>query len=252
MSSWERFNQRSKNYEMHRPRYPNELLDLLVREVNLDTESSVADVGSGTGLLSELLLKSGCKLFCIEPNEEMRKISMEKFGMERKCKILNGTAENTSLPDGSMDVVTVGQAFHWFEPTETKREFRRILRRNGKVVLVWNTRTESSSGINSEYERLVKQYSKDYRASGTGHAGLKGISDFYGGKLRHFKIKNYQKLDLSGLVGRYLSASYAIAPNDSRYEKIRQDFESVFAKYENNGEVVIEYETEVFVGAING
>ncbi len=251
MPNWERFYKKSTDYELYRPRYPAELLDLLGREAGLSSFTSVADVGSGTGLLSELLLRSKCNLYCVEPNEEMRRVSVGKFAHEEKCKIIEGTAENTSLLDDSMDIVTVGQAFHWFDPIRARIEFGRILKRGGKVVLIWNTITESKEGMNFEYEKLVRQYSRDFHGSGVNSTSLTALTDFYGGNFCRFKIKNYQRLSLEGMLGRYLSASYSITEDDPRFEDMRRDFEKTFRKYQSNGEIVIEYETDVFIGTIN-
>ena len=250
MNNWERFNERSENYDLYRPRYPGELLELLEKETGLGMDSVVADVGSGTGLLAELIIQSGCNLFCIEPNEGMRSIALKKFTGNKLCTILGGTAENTSLHSDSIDLITVGQAFHWFEPKATRVEFKRILKQNGQVLLVWNTRSKSEEGMNVEYERLVKKYSKEYHASGMRATNPNSINEFFGGNYRSFNIKNLQKLDLTGLIGRYLSASYAVKENDPLFINIKKDFTDAFERYEAKGKVSIEYETEVVLGKI--
>jgi ubiquinone/menaquinone biosynthesis C-methylase UbiE len=248
--NWERFDRKSRNYDLYRPRYPKQLLTLLEKEVGLNKSSIVADVGSGTGLLSELLLKSGCSIFCVEPNEEMRNIAREKFAKVAKCTVLDGTAENTSLPDNSIDLITAGQAFHWFDETKSKKEFNRILKRDGLVALVWNTRLESSEGMNSEYEKLVRKYSVGYHASGHLAVSKDVIEAFFDGNFRSFIIKNDQLLDLEGMLGRYLSASYAIDQRDKNFEQMKREFSVVFKRFEVNGYITIEYETEVFLGTI--
>lgn len=250
MSSWERFNNRSENYDHYRPRYPSKLIDLLRNEADLTSNSIVADIGSGTGLLAELLLKSECKLFCVEPNGEMRNRAHEKLGKVTNCSIINGTAENTSLPASSIDLITAGQAFHWFDPTESSKEFTRILKRGGNVALVWNTRVKSDSGMNFEYEKLVKGYSKDYHSSGVRGIEKDIIIGFYNADFRYFKLRNYQKLNLDGLLGRYLSSSYALSEKEPGFGVLKRDFENAFIRNETGGHVTLEYETEVFIGKI--
>jgi ubiquinone/menaquinone biosynthesis C-methylase UbiE len=251
MSNWERFNKRSEKYDLYRPRYPDALLNLMEKEAGLSGDSVVADVGSGTGLLTELLLREECKLYCIEPNGEMRNIAKEKFYQIANCSILEGAAEATSLPDDSVDIITAGQAFHWFDKSKSKAEFRRILKRSGKVVLVWNTRVKSSEGINPEYERLVKKYSKDYHASGVGATNTDAIKEFFNENFRYFELKNDQLLNTEGLLGRYLSASYAISENDHRFGQMKNEFAEIFETFEENGKVKIDYKTEVFIGSID-
>ena len=251
MSNWERFNNRSENYDRYRPSYPSELLNLLKKVVDLGPNSIVADIGSGTGLLAETILRSGCKLFCIEPNEEMRNLAIRKLGKKSNCSILEGRAENTSLPGNSIEIITVGQAFHWFEPKETKREFNRILKKGGQVVLVWNTRRKSSGEFNPEYERVVKQYSRKYHSSGFEAVDMEVMKEFYNGKFYSYKIKNDQRLDLSGLFGRYFSSSYALSETDSTVESLRKGLTEAFNRNEIDGYVTIEYETDIFVGRVD-
>ncbi len=250
MGNWERFNKKYDDYDQYRPRYPLELLILLGREAGLGPDSYVADIGSGTGLLAELLLESNCGVVCIEPNDEMRKVAQEKLGKNGRCKILDGTAERTSLQASSVDFITVGQAFHWFDPKKTRDEFSRILRPNGKVVLVWNTRVEQGKGINVDYERIVRMYSNDYHASGGGSTSTGAFADFFDEGFKTFKLRNDQRVTYEGLVGRYRSASYAIEDSDPRFEAMVKDFEDAFERNEDNGYVTIEYQTEVFIGSV--
>ncbi len=206
MGNWERFNKKSNGYDQYRPRYPLELLKLLCKEAGLGSDSYVADVGSGTGLLAELLLESNCRVVCIEPNEEMRKVADVKLGKNGRCKVLEGTAERTSLRASSVDLITVGQAFHWFDPKKTRVEFSRILKPNGKVALVWNTRVVQGEGINVDYERLAKIYSKDYHESGSGNTSQGVLTNFFDEGFKTFKLSNDQRITYEGLVGRYRSA----------------------------------------------
>ncbi len=251
MGNWERFNKRSDKYEKYRPRYPDELLELLKKETGLNTSSAVADVGSGTGILSELIIRAGCKLFCVEPNEEMRRVAFQKFEGFENCEIIDGTAERTTLPDASVDIIVVGQAFHWFDPLESRREFGRILKQGGYVALVWNTRIEVTEGMNFEYERMVKKYSPGYRESGSRTLERGSIDRFFNGNYRLFKLTNGQTLDLEGLMGRYLSSSYAIDEKNANFNYLKSDLSRAFSKFEKDGHVTLKYETEVFLGGID-
>ena len=118
-----RFNNRVENYIAYRPKYPAAVAEFLRNELGLSAASVVADVGSGTGILSELLLRAGCTVFGVEPNEAMREAAEELLQAYPNFKSVHGTAEATTLDDSSVDFVTAGQAFHWFDIEGARREF---------------------------------------------------------------------------------------------------------------------------------
>src|SRR2546430_17738249 len=132
-----RFNNRVENYIAYRPKYPAAVAEFLRNELGLSAASVVADVGSGTGILSELLLQAGCTVFGVEPNAAMRAAAERLLAAYPNFKSVVGTAEATTLTDASVDFVTAGQAFHWFDAAGARREFTRILQPGGWVVLEW-------------------------------------------------------------------------------------------------------------------
>lgn len=117
--SAERFSGRVADYLKYRPGYPEELLAFLRSECGLVPGSVVADVGSGTGKLAELFLSGGNTVFGIEPNAEMRLAAERLFSGRSGFHSVAGRAEATTLPDSSVDLVAVGQAFHWFDREKT-------------------------------------------------------------------------------------------------------------------------------------
>src|SRR5580658_4404950 len=136
-----RFSSRVEAYARYRPSYPRETLALLERECGLTPVSKIADIGSGTGLLARLFLDFGCEVTGVEPNPEMR-VTGERMLLDKpRFHSVDGRAEATGLLAGSVDFVTAGQAFHWFEPAAARAEFQRILKTVGWVVLVWNERS---------------------------------------------------------------------------------------------------------------
>src|SRR5260370_38153232 len=141
----QRFSNRVADYVRYRPSYPSALVDLLRDECGLRPDHVIADVGSGTGILSKMFLENGNRVFGVEPNDEMRRAGEEYLSACKKFSSIVGSAEATTLPDAGVDFVTVAQAFHWFEPEKTRAEFRRILRSQGWVVAVWNFRDKESS-----------------------------------------------------------------------------------------------------------
>jgi len=161
--STKRFSGRVDNYVRYRPRYPAAILEPLLADCRLTSDSIIADVGSGTGFLAELFLSNGNTVFGIEPNDEMREAGELFLKTFEKFRCVAGTAEATSLPEESVDIVAAGQAFHWFEREKCRREFQRILRRQGRVVLVWNDRRTDSTPFLADYEDLLQRYGTDYR-----------------------------------------------------------------------------------------
>src|SRR3954447_4559397 len=122
-----RFSNRVEDYIKYRPNYPRALVRLLEAECGMTGASVIADVGSGTGILSELFLKNGNRVYGVEPNREMREAGERLLASYTNFVSVDGRAEATTLDDASVDFVTAGQAFHWFDPPRTRREFVRVL-----------------------------------------------------------------------------------------------------------------------------
>ncbi len=244
------FKGRSEYYNRSRPGYPDSLITLLKQRILFTSSWTVADIGSGTGLLSRVFLDSGNTVFGVEPNDEMRAVSVGILGKNRNFHPVTGTGENTGLKDNSVDLISCGQSFHWFDIKKAAQEFSRILKPEGYVALVWNDRLPVEKGINEEYERICIRYSPKYHSSGSTVLNREGFEKFFRRGYEEHVLENHQTLDLDGLKGRYLSASYAISPEDEKYEELMKSLEEAFRANEVNGFVRIEYETRVFLGRI--
>lgn len=131
-----RFTGRVESYARHRPSYPWAVIELFERECGLASDSVVADVGSGTGILSTLFLENGNRVFGVEPNAEMRAAAERLLGDRSRFTSVAGTAEDTTLEAGSVDLVVAGQAFHWFDAGRARAEFARTLSPDGWVALI--------------------------------------------------------------------------------------------------------------------
>ena len=246
--SVERFSTRVANYVRYRPGYPSAIIDLLKAECGLTSNSLIADIGSGTGKLSELFLDNGNVVFGVEPNAAMRAAAEKIFEVYSGFRSVDGTAESTNMISASVDFITAGQAFHWFDAPRAKAEARRILKPGGWAVLVWNERQVDTTPFLRDYEQFLLQYGTDYPVVRHENA-LAAIADFFAPEKATLKsYPNSQVFDFEGLKGRLLSTSYIPEPGYPNFESMLRDLGDLFEEYENNGRISLDYETRVYFG----
>jgi SAM-dependent methyltransferase len=246
----QRFTGRVESYVKYRPSYPRAVLDLLAAECDLTSGSVVADVGSGTGILSILFLENGNRVFGVEPNPEMRAAAEELLGDHPRFESVAGTAEATTLDD-SVDFVTAGQALHWFDLAGARAEFTRILRPDGWVMFVWNAHRKDATPFQAAYEKLLLAHGTDYAEVGRHEGGARLVRDFFGSdpfETRTFD--NRQTFDLDGLKGRLSSASYVPGPGQPGHEAMMREADRTFRAHEIDGKVTFEYDTKVYYGRL--
>lgn len=240
-----RFSDRVEDYIKYRPNYPEKIVKILEEKINLDKDKTIADIGSGTGISSKLFLKNDYKVIGVEPNKEMREAAQQLLSDFTNFKSMNGTAEKTNLQDESIDVIFCGQAFHWFDKEKSKIEFNRIVKKNGNIVLVWNSRSDKSA-FQNEYEKILFDNIEEYKS--VNHRNIKDeeISDFFFPKKMHkICLDNQQILDLEGLKGRLLSSSYC-PKSGKQHDRLMRRIEDVYQKYQVNNVIEFEYETQIF------
>jgi SAM-dependent methyltransferase len=240
-----RFSSRVDNYIKYRPHYPTEIINFLTKHKILNNSSTIADIGSGTGILSELFLKNGNKVFGIEPNKDMREAGELLLKKYSNFVSLDGSAESTKLKKNFIDLIIAGQSFHWFELNETKREFKRILKPNGYVVLVWNSRKKNMVGFPNDYEKLIMKYGTDVKEV---RKSEKKVDAFFNYEKIFFY--NYQELNYEGLKGRLLSTSYIPLDENENYRDMISELEKIFKKYQRKGKIKVEYDTELYYGKL--
>ena len=214
LKSTERFTTRVENYVKYRPGYPPAVLDLLKAECGLTPASVIADIGSGTGKLTELLLRNGNPVCAVEPNRELREAAERTLGGVKGFRSVDGRAEATGLPPASADMVTAGQAFHWYEPGAARAEFQRILRPCGWVVLVWNVRQRDASPFPAAYEGFLREHSLEHEPPS--HRGLTegdGPRSFFTADYGTASFANTRRLDFESVKGGCLSTSYSVPPD---------------------------------------
>lgn len=245
-----RFSNRVENYLKYRPTYPSEIIPLLESECGLSAESVIADIGSGTGLLTELFLRHGNPVFGLEPNPEMRAAGEKVLAHYPKFTSVSASAEMTTLPDHSIDLVIAGQAFHWFDRGKARPEFVRILKPDGWVVLAWNGYRVETSPLMAAYQDLVVRYGTDYSEVQREVVGCDVESFYAPGRCKCARFEFQQTFDYEGLKGRLLSASYAPEPDHPGYDQMLLDVRKVFAANQQDGRVAFAYETELYYGQL--
>ncbi|HRN67929.1 MAG TPA: class I SAM-dependent methyltransferase [Promineifilum sp.] len=244
-----RFTDRVENYARYRPGYPSALLECLREECGLTPGSVIADIGSGTGILTEMFLDNGNPVFAVEPNEAMRQSAEISLARYPGFTSVNGRAEATTLPSSSIDLVTAGQAFHWFDATASRIEFGRILRPGGYVALVWNARDHEEDPLMAAYEHVLGEFGMGYTTvTHRSHDGDLDTLFINGRKFRSFT--HTRRMNFATLWGGFLSASYAPSPNDAIYEPMRAGLRSVFETYQHDGQVTFIYKTHLYFGQL--
>jgi ubiquinone/menaquinone biosynthesis C-methylase UbiE len=253
-NSTQRFSDRVTNYVRYRPTYPIVVIEALNQHIGLTPDKVIADIGSGTGISTELFLKNGNMVYAVEPNEAMREAAEAQLAHDPRFHSIAATAEDTTLPDDSIDVVTAGQAFHWFDQEQAKEEFRRILRPDGWVVLFWNDRKTDTTPFLRAYEQLLLDYGTDYTAINhrniTESHSARFSSFFRDGQYQTVAFPNYQYFDYEGVKGRLLSSSYAPNEQHPNHLPMLERLQQIFEAHQEKGQVVFEYTTELFFGRV--
>ncbi len=243
-----RFSTRVENYVKYRPGYPTAVLDWLRTECGLTPDAVVADIGSGTGKLAELFLGNGNRVFGVEPNREMREAGERLLAGFPNFVSVEGAAEATTLPAASVDFITAGQAFHWFDRQAARREFARILRPGGWVIVVWNAR-DMTSPFQQAYEQLLLSFCSEYVQVNHRDVSEDDLRAWLGpDSFLKASFVNAQEFDFDGLAGRLLSSSYAPEPGHLNHEPMMTALTDLFARFQVEGRVWFAYETQVFCG----
>jgi SAM-dependent methyltransferase len=243
-----RFSGRVADYVRARPGYPPELAARLATACGWRDAVTIADVGSGTGLLAQVFLDAGHRVIGVEPNGEMRAAGDALLGTHGRFSSVGGRAEATGLAAASVDLVSAGQAFHWFDRQHARAEFIRILRPGGHVALVWNDRRLDATPFLQGYEALLVAHCPEYLRVVHRNVDEAVLAEFFAPAVPvSFVLDNRQEFDWEGLVARHLSSSFV--PREDRTGHMAA-LRALWDRHQRDGRVTFEYDVRVTVGRL--
>jgi hypothetical protein len=249
----ERFGNRVTHYMQHRPSYPEPVLDHLEERDIIGIGVDVAELGSGTGIFAQQVMGRGSPVWAIEPNSSMRGVAEAKIGRRNQFHSVVGTAEQTSLPDATVDNIVAAQAFHWFDAEATRKESLRITRDDPRAGLVWNTRRSEGSAFLEALQAFIEEWSIDYDEVTRSRGEAEAAYDTYfgDGGWERWSTDHRQTLDWQGFRGRVMSMSYIPLPGEHEgAEGLEEALKELFDEHAEDDHVVIEYDTVAVTGEL--
>jgi len=247
----ERFTNVVEDYARYRPGYPDAAIDCLMRIPGLRAGDSVADIGSGTGIMSRCLLDQGLTVYAVEPNDAMRAEAEREAGDREGFHSVAGTAEATTLADASVRLAVCAQAFHWFEPEACHGEFRRILAPQGYLAVLWNDRREYSTPLMRDYEALLLKFCPEYPKVKSRDQNFEALDTVFGSsQYKKYAYENGQYFDREGFLGRVRSCSYVPGAGHPNFQPLMDALNKLYDECAEDGCIEFVYETQVFIGAL--
>ena len=248
--SIQRFSDRAENYDKYRPGYPHALFQFLHHVLATTPDFTIADIAAGTGIFTEQVQTWGNRVYVVEPNPYMRSMAHRRLGGCERCVFLDGTAEATGLPDGSVDLFVSAQAFHWFDLTKTRAEFERAGRNAPFVAIVWNLRN-TRSAFEAGYEAFIRAYATDYLQVSQRKMGTVEVRSFFAPFRPQYRVFGHvDSLTYPQLLGRTLSYSFLPDETSPVLSEMTAALEVLFQTYQRKGKVHLSYKTRLFLGRI--
>lgn len=248
MNNTQKFSGKADVYAAARPSYPKELFTFLKSEYHLGAGTVIADIASGTGKFTQPLVQMGCKVYAVEPNDDMRSQAESLLGGYENFISVNGSAENTGLGDHSVDFISAAQAFHWFDPARFGAECKRIIKPSGKVFILYNSRDEDEE-ITKRLSDLCQRLCPKFKGF-SGGVKSNNVESFFGGKCEVFTFKNDLCYNRDTFVKRMLSSSYAPREGDEKYNSFITELNAVFDDFSDNDNLLMPNNTQLYVGRV--
>lgn len=250
MDATKKFNGIANEYTQSRPEYAAEFIECLYEKYGFAKSSVIADIGSGTGKFAKQLLDKGSKVFCVEPNADMRIVAERELSYYPNFSSVAGSAEDTTLTDNSIDFITTAQAFHWFDTKSFKKECARIIKPGGKAFLIWNTRNENAL-INHQLHKVYSKYCPYFKGfSGGTKLHDDRIKEFFNDKYEYITFDNPLCFDREKFINRSLSGSYSLKKGDNDFDLYIEEINKIFDEFEADSIVKIDNQTVAYVGTV--
>ncbi len=246
MNNTTKFNQKADSYSLGRPSYAEAFIEMLYSRQGFNEQSVIADIGSGTGILTKQLLQRGSYVYAVEPNADMRCNAEAALKCFTKVKCVNGTAEHTTLENSSVHFITVAQAFHWFNVLSFKDECKRILKPNGKIFLIWNKK-DPKSAVSIKQNLIFEKFCSDFVGSSGGiEENDEKIKLFFDDSFERVQFDNPLFYDREKFVQRSLSSSYSLTKEDKNFSEYLNELNCLFDRYAKNGVLSIPNKTVAY------
>ena len=250
-SHTERFSGRVEAYIAYRPRFPRGIITFLREHGALPEDAVVADVGAGTGMLAEIFLETGHRVIAVEPNAEMLQACRELASQRPALEVVEGTAEATTLPDASVDLIAVGRAMHWFDWPRAHREFERILRPGGWVLVATNGHRDSGAAVSNQLSEILRRWRTDSAEADTRRDFKQRLQEFLDtSSWQRTTLHHSMTVDFATLLGYAESLSAIPRPGERGYEGMVPELRAVFAEYQREGMLVTPLVCELFLGRL--
>lgn len=250
-SHTERFSGRVQAYLAYRPRFPRGIIPFLREHGALPDGAVVADVGAGTGMLAEIFLEAGNHVIAVEPNEEMLEACRALAAQQHALLVVQGQAEATTLPDTSVDLIAVGRAMHWFDWPRAQREFARILRPDGWVLVATNGHRDSGAPVSNRLSEILRKWRMDSAEADTRRDFNERLQEFLDTSSWHrTTLHHAMTVDFATLLGYAESLSAIPRPGERGYEGMVAELRSVFEEYQRDGMLVTPLACELYLGRL--
>ena len=238
---------RINSYVNYLPSYSPKYIDYLVEQGRITEDLSVADIGAGAGILSRLIATHVKRVLAVEPDENMRQAAKVYCQDTENITFICGTAETTGLDSDSVDLITTGQAFHYFHIDETLKEFKRILKSEGKVAIAWHRRA-TDYPFGQEFEALLRQYCPDYK--GTTGAKWPAGQFYKKGVFEYRTFTNNRSIDLETLMGYALSMPFSPVKSAPCFSGFVENLTAIYDKHADHGKLELRALIESYIGEI--
>ena len=248
----QQFTGKAVAYKKGRPDYPEAIFDDLYKKYGFCAGSVIADIGSGTGKFCRPLLERGSVIYAVEPNGDMLDAAQKSLGDQANYHPIKASAEETTLPEHSVDHITCAATFHWLDAKAFHRECLRILKPNGLVVMAWNVR-DKAAPLNRAHAEIFRRFCPKFESLSHGFdACQEDLKWFYGSKFERIAYEDDAVQDKKKFLSRSLSSSYALKPEDTEYTAFVAALEELFDAWQQDGVVTVPAQSVVFIGAPHG